>query len=392
MSKFYKRDIDKRVDRVIGGFPVLFITGPRQSGKTTYIKNRFVDYEYFNLESFGDLEHISADPAHFLKEHPKNIIIDEVQRFPELLSYIQVHVDNRQEMGSIILSGSQNILISEKISQSLAGRVAHLQLPPFSMQELAKHKLLEDDVWQQTLKGFYPALYSRKVPIDEFYNSYITTFVERDVRLIKNIGDLSQFRKFMILLAGRVGQVVNISSIANDVGVSPNTIDSWVSILEASYVIFRLPPFFKNIGKRLIRSPKIFFYDSGLLCALLGIDNVKELYAHHARGNIFENAIIAEFKKSKDNYSVSSKLYFYRDSNEVEIDLIIDTGSKFIAIEIKSASMFSQSFLKNFPGIETVENFSDDKFVVYSGEKTLTLKNAKVMPWNNLKPILDKIA
>ncbi len=384
MQKFYKRDIDKRVDKVLKGFPVIFITGPRQSGKTTYIKHRFKNYEYFNLESFSDFEYISSDPEHFFKEHPKNIIIDEVQRMPELLSYIQVHVDEQQKMGSIILSGSQNLLISEKISQSLAGRVAHLTLFPFSLNELKNGKIIEKKSWNQILKGFYPALYSRQIPIDEFYNSYLTTFVERDIRLIKNIGDLAQFKKFIILLAGRVGQIVNISSLADDTGISPNTAESWLSVLEASYVIFRLTPYFKNTNKRLIRSPKIFFYDTGLLCFLLGIDSVKELDTHFARGNIFENLIIADTRKDKEIFSISSRLYFYRDSRHKEIDLVIDLGGEFLLTEIKSASKFSQSFLRNIVEIQEKEFKNASNIIVYNGNRKLKLQKANVVPWDKL--------
>ena len=388
MNKFYKRDIDKRIDDVVKGFPIISVTGPRQSGKTTYIKERFSNYEYFNLEQHNDYEYITADPSGFLKQHPANIILDEVQKFPELLSYLQVHVDERQDMGSIILSGSQNLLLLENITQSLAGRVAHIPLYPFSMQELTKHKLMSNNVWEQIIKGFYPALYSRDLSISEFYNSYITTFVERDVRLVKSVGNLSQFRNFMVLLAGRVGQLVDYTSLANDVGVSPNTIKEWISILEASYVVFRLPPYFKNQGKRLIKTPKIYFYDTGLLCALLGIDNKKELLPHYARGGIFENLVIAEFKKIKFEYSITSKLYFYRDSNGIEVDLLIDKGSKVLPIEIKSANDFSKSFLNNLRLLQGDKVVSDEGFVVYAGEKVLKVKNNTVLPWNALDKIL----
>ena len=384
MYTFYKRDIDKRINSVIKGFPIVSLSGPRQSGKTTYIKERFNDYEYFNLERLSDYEYITSDPGGFLKQHPKNIILDEVQKFPELLSYLQVHVDERQEMGSIILSGSQNLLLIEKITQSLAGRVAHIPLYPFSMKELLKHSLLDEDIWSQIIKGFYPALYVREVSISEFYNSYITTFVERDVRLIKNIGNLTQFKRFMIILAGRVGQLLDYASIANDVGVSPNTIKDWVSVLEASYVVFRLPPYFANQSKRLVRSPKIYFYDVGLLCALLGIDNKKELLSHYARGGIFENLIIAEFKKTKYEYSISSQLYFYRDSNGVEVDLLIDKGTEIVPIEIKSASDFTNSFLKTITSLQAQKIVSEKGFVVYTGEKVFKIDTNNVVPWNKL--------
>ncbi len=385
MKKYYFRKIDSRVNKVLKSFPVIFITGARQTGKTTYIQNKFKKYKYFNLESKKDFELISQDPEYFLEQNPKNIVIDEVQRYPEILSAIQVHVDKEQKMGSIILSGSQNLLVSEKVNQSLAGRVAHIVLHPFSYEELVENKIEKKNVWEQILKGGYPAVYSRKINLFEFYNSYLTTFIERDIRLIKNIENLDLFKKFMILLAGRVGQVFNAKSLADDLGISPHTVKNWVNLLEASYVIFKLQPYYSNIGKRLMKSPKIFFYDTGLVAFLLNLDNVNELENHFIRGNIFENFVIAEIKKRLSMESKTSDLYFYRDSNGVEIDLLIDKGLKIDFYEIKSAMNFSQSFLTNIEKVEKVLKNVGDKKIIYGGAESLKLKNAEVVSWKKMK-------
>jgi len=383
---FYKRAVDQQVDRLSEGFPVIVISGPRQSGKTTYIRKRFKEYAYFNLERLSDYEYITADIEGFLKRHPRNIILDEVQKVPALFSALQVHVDEMRDMGSVILSGSQNLLLSENISQSLAGRVAHIALYPFSITELATHRLLRDDVWEQIVMGGYPALYSRKVTSADFYNNYISTFIERDVRLIKNVGSLAQFKTFMVLLAGRVGQLVELSSLAADVGVSPNTIKSWISVLEASYVIFTLPPYLTNVRKRVVKSPKVYFHDTGVLCALLGIDSAQELYAHYARGSIFENFIITELVKIKAQRGDSSKLYFYRDNNKTEIDVVVDTGARTIPVEIKSARSFTKSFAATMQRLQQTV-VGDEGFVIYTGERTLSLGKNMVVPWKDVDKI-----
>lgn len=392
MNQYFSRHIDQRITTLAKGFPIISVTGPRQSGKTTYLRHRFHEYDYFNLELPRDFDRLTFDPEHFFAEHPCNIIIDEIQKAPQLFSFLQVLVDERQEMGSIIISGSQNFLITETITQSLAGRVVHMPLYPFSQNELRDHALLKQDFLSQILKGCYPALYTRELSPTEFYNAYLATYVERDVRQLKQINDLTRFRAFIGLLAGRVGQLVDYTSLANDTGVAVNTIRDWIRVLEASYIVFRLPPYFRNHNKRLIRSPKVYFYDTGLLSALLNIDSREELDLHYARGGIFENYVIAELKKMTNDVSPSSDLYFYRDSNGNEVDLIIDAGLKQVPVEIKSSSSFTRDFLK---GLGQWRSFSDSGqhgYVVYSGDQPLSFGDDRVIPWNTLEVLVQELS
>lgn len=388
---YYGREIAAQFQRLQKGFPVVCVTGPRQAGKTTFLQHHGKDYAYFNLENPQTRDLIAADPQQFLALHPRQVIVDEVQRLPELLSYIQVHVDEHQEMGAIILSGSQNLLISEKISQSLAGRAAYQTIFPFSLRELQMHQIARSSQYEQMLKGFYPALYTRDIDASSYYAQYIATYVERDVRSIKNIQDLSQFQKFMRLLAGRVGQIVNVASLANDTGIAPNTAQEWISILEANYIVYRLQPYFGNTHKRLIKSPKIFFYDTGLLCALLGISSVKELVHHFAIGSLFENFIISEFIKEFRMANVSAGIYFYRDNHGNEIDLILDTGTALIPIEIKSATTFNRSFFKGFEYWRTYMDPRAKGTVIYGGEATQRVQHDALISWNMLDQVLDTV-
>lgn len=385
---YYARHIASQIGSLKKGFPVISVTGPRQSGKTTFLRHQFPDYAYFNLESPQTRDLIASDPVQFLTQNPKHIILDEVQRLPELLSYIQAHVDSRQEMGSIVISGSQNLLISEKISQSLAGRAAYQTIWPFSLSELKQHKLILSNRYSQMLKGFYPAVYSRSISPALYYSQYVATYVERDARLIKNIQNLSQFQKFIGLLAGRVGQVVNVSSLASDTGIAPNTAEDWISILEASYIVYRLQPYYKNTGKRLIKSPKIFFYDTGLLCSLLNMSSTQELSLHFALGGIFENLVVAELKKEISNANKSASLYFYRDNHGNEVDVVIDTGSDLVPVEIKSSATFSHNF---WAGLEYWRKHIDAKrtgFVVYGGDKSQKVKTDALVSWRDLTKVV----
>ena len=388
---YYTRQVSSQISKLQKGFPVISVTGPRQSGKTTFLQHHFVDYEYFNLENPQTRELIASDPQQFFELHPKKIIIDEVQRLPELLSYIQAHVDKKQEMGSIIISGSQNLLISEKISQSLAGRAAYQNIFPFSLNELIKHHLNLANHHNQILKGFYPAVYTLDIDPKLYYSQYLATYVERDARLIKNIQNLSQFQRFMGLLAGRVGQVVNVSSLANDIGIAPNTAEDWISILEASYIVYRLQPYYKNIGKRLIKSPKIFFYDTGVLCSLLNISSTNELINHFAVGSIFENFIISEFKKEFSEMSKSANTYFYRDNHGNEMDLVVDTGGSLIPIEIKSSTTFSSNFFSGFSYWKKHVDQLAKGYVIYGGKNTQQIQNDTIVGWKDLSQIFDMV-
>lgn len=388
---YYGREVSNQISQLQKGFPVISVTGPRQSGKTTFLQHQFAEFSYFNLENPQTRELVANDPEQFLQLNPSRVIIDEVQRLPELLSYVQAHVDKREEMGAIIISGSQNLLISERVSQSLAGRAAYQNIFPFSLKELKKNQLDLDNYHDQILKGFYPAVYSRDIAPSLYYSQYLATYVERDARLIKNIQNLSQFQRFMGLLAGRVGQIVNIVSLASDTGISPNTAEDWISILEASYIVYRLQPYYQNLGKRLIKSPKIFFYDTGVLCSLLNISSKKELVNHFAIGSIFENFVIAEFKKELSETNKSASVYFYRDNHGNEIDLVINTGGKLIPVEIKSSTTYNSSF---FAGFDYWRKHIDSQargYVVYGGENTQKIGGNELISWSKLQNIFRRI-
>jgi len=392
-----KRHISTQIDRLKKGFPVLAITGPRQSGKTTLIKEIFSDYEYLNLENPEILALVENDPAGFMRSHKNKVIIDEVQRVPQLFSYIQTIVDEQKVMGNFIISGSENLLLSEKINQSLAGRAAYIHLYPLSHKELVEAEKDKKDVYQQIFTGSYPAIYDRKVTPIDYYNQYLATYVERDMKQLSNIANLSLFRKFLALLAGRTGQLVNLSSLANDVGVSVATIENWISLLEASFLVIRLQPYHQNYGKRHIKSPKLYFTDTGVACRLLGISSAQELQKHYLIGGLFENFIIMEIKKHIANHISSSQLYFFRDSNGNEVDVIIDSGLKQIPVEIKVGGTFSKDFTK---GIEYWQNLTmtkeDDSFepgfVVYTGQQKHEGKNYSLLQWNALDALFEKIA
>ena len=389
---YYPRRVSIQIKRLQKGFPVISVTGPRQSGKTTFLQNYFAGYKYFNLENPQTRELIAADLEGFLENNPRNIIIDEVQRLPELLSYIQVHVDKVQAMGSIIVSGSQNLLISEKISQSPAGRAAYQNIFPFSLTELKNNNLALTRPHDQIIKGFYPALYTRDIDASLYYNQYLATYVERDARLIKNIQNLSQFQRFIGLLAGRVGQILNVSSLATDTGIAPNTAEDWISILEASYIVYRLQPYYKNVGKRLIKSPKVFFYDTGLLCSLLNISSTSELLQHFAFGSIFENFIISEFKKEISETNVSASIYFYRDTHGNEIDLIMDTGGRLFPVEIKSSATYNSGFFNGFRYWRKNIEPQAGGYVVYSGNITQRVQKDQLVSWKNLKNVFNELS
>ncbi|MBU0974876.1 ATP-binding protein [Patescibacteria group bacterium] len=392
-----KREITTRINRLKTQFPVLAVTGPRQSGKTTLLKEIFPDYAYYNLENPETLAKVEHDPATFIRENQDRVIIDEIQRIPKLLSYIQVTVDEIKKLGSFIISGSENLLLSEKINQSLAGRAAYITLYPLSNQELQVEKLLKPTIYEQIFTGSYPFLYSHDVETIGYYDQYIATYAERDLKQISNIINLSQFRKFFALLAGRVGQLVNLTTLANDTGVSVTTIENWISILEASYLVIRLQPHFKNFGKRHIKSPKIYFTDTGLACRLLGINSPTQLKTHYLLGGLFENMVIMEVMKHFSNNGIPGKLFFFRDSNGQEVDLVIDQGLKQIPIEIKSSGTFNTDFYKGLKYwrnlmADSKEATTDHGFVIYTGEQTINGAESSLITWNSLDKLFSQIS
>ncbi len=348
-------------------FPVLTVTGPRQSGKTTMLKHLFPQLHYYSLEDLDTRHFAMEDPVRFLHLHEEGMILDEVHNFPELLSYIQGIVDAAPEK-KFILSGSSNFALLKKVSQSLAGRSGVFELMPLSLSEAGKGSIDVSVVDTLLYNGLYPAICSEKNVPRFLYPSYIKTYLERDVRDLLNVKDMRQFNMFLRLCAGRIGSIYNATEIANEVGVSSKTIQSWMSILEASYVVYLLPPYFENTRKRLTKSPKLYFCDTGLACALLGIESADQLAFDKMRGHLFENLIVTEMLKRRLNEGKESNLYFYRDSNQNEVDLLLSNGSSLDAIEVKSAMTFSPSFEKALKKVQDwVQRPIARRAIVYAG-------------------------
>ena len=386
IMKYIQREIQKRMIHSTKKFPVITIIGPRQSGKSTLAQNVFPECYYYNLEDPETRSFAQSDPKGFLYHDKKSIIIDEIQRVPELLSYIQVLVDETNKPGSFIITGSQNLLISESISQTLAGRTAVFSLLPFSLSEIKKTKQasLSLEKWMHT--GSYPRIYDADISPEMFYSSYINTYLERDVRNLKNIENLNRFQTFLQLCAARTGQLLNFTNLAEETGISLNTAKSWISILEASYILFLLRPHFVNFSKRLIKTPKLFFYDTGIVCSLLNIRNPKTLVTHHIRGNLFETAIMSEIVKTYHNKMQRPPIFFWRDKTGHEIDCLIDEEGKLLPIEIKSGKTIQNNFFK---GIKYYQKLSSSKigYVIYGGNTIQNRTNTTVLPWNSLKEL-----
>lgn len=364
--------------------PIISITGPRQSGKTTLAKQCFPDYDYLNLENPDVFATAKSDPRLFLSQHKRGLIVDEVQLMPELFSYLQTISDENNKSGEFILTGSQNFLMSAKISQSLAGRVFITHLLPFSIEELKKSDEWKDNFNQFIFKGFYPRIYDKDISPDLFYPSYIQTYTERDIRQIINVSNLNSFQRFMRLVAGRTGQLLNYSSIANELGHELKTIKSWFNILEASFVIFFLQPHHKNYSKRLVKTPKLYFHDTGLACSLLGIKNENEINLHWAKGALFENMIIADTMKNYLNRAQFPSMFFWRDSTGNELDCLIEDALRVKCLEIKTSTTLHPDFFK---GLNYYKNLSksdeENLYLIYGGAKNVRRKEANVLSWKN---------
>ena len=367
--------------------PVISITGPRQSGKTTVAKMSFPGYDYVNLENPDTLEDAKSDPRLFLSRHTQGLIIDEIQVFSELFSYIQTISDENNRPGEFILTGSQNFLLSSKISQSLAGRVFVTHLLPFSFSEIQSAGYKSDNWLEYIFKGCYPRIYDKDIDPTMFYPSYIQTYAERDIRQIVNVSNLFLFQKFMRLAAGRVGQLINYSSISADLGIDLKTVKSWFSILETSFIVFFLQPHFQNFSKRLLKTPKLYFYDTGLVCSLLGIKKYEDVDLHWAKGSLFENMIIADLMKNYYNRGETPPLYFWRDNTGNEIDCLIDEMSLIKSIEIKSSSTINAGFFK---GLNFYSRLNENgcPYLIYGGNQNTQRKEAQIVAWNNTKQLL----
>ena len=389
-----KRNITKKILEYYKQYPIISLIGPRQSGKTTLVKNIFPKKPYINLEDIENREFALNDPKGFLSQYKDGAIIDEVQRVPELMSYIQVISDTKKKNGLYVLTGSQNFLLMENISQSLAGRVAIFKLLPLSMPELflSKMKLKKTQIDNVLFKGFYPKLFDQKIDTAGYYANYIQTYVERDARLIKNIANLSAFKRFLNLCAARTGQLLNVSSLAQDCGINHKTAQSWLSILEASFIIYLLRPHYKNYNKRVIKMPKIYFYDTGLLCSLLGLTDKKQIKDHYLKGNIFESFVISEFIKYRCNQGAKPNLYFWRDKMGNEIDLLIEMADKLIPIEIKSGQTITSDYFK---GLNYYNNLSqgsrENSYVIYGGNLKQQRTQGNIFGWRYLHNSIDSI-
>ena len=376
------REITKAIKELIGKYPVLALTGPRQSGKTTLLKSVFPDYTYISLENPDNRNFAETDPNGFLKLYSKNVIFDEVQRVPVLFSYIQTIVDESGMMGQFILSGSQNFHLLRNITQSLAGRVALFKLFPFDFQELISAGLLNSDYLENIIKGFYPAIYDRSIQPGTFYSNYVQTYIQRDVSELIAIKDLRLFQNFIGLCATRAGQLLNLNALANECGISQPTAKAWLSALESSYVVFQLYPFHENFSKRIVKTPKLYFYDSGLLSYLLKIKHVELLSTQAFKGSLFENMMIAECVKRMHHKNQISDLWFWRDSAGHEVDLLIDEGLTLNLVEFKATQTIMTDLFNGLNFFEKVSKKAHlTKTLVYSGDKYQNRTAGNVVPW-----------
>lgn len=382
----FARQMSKELKTLLKEYPVVTIIGPRQSGKTTLAKAISKKFEYCNLESPEERIFANEDPNGFLNRFAGPVILDEIQRVPDLLSYIQVRVDQKKKNGQFILTGSHQLKLMESISQSLAGRTSVLQLLPFSISELTRHDIQFKDWSEYAFKGFFPRVHDQNQRPQVAYSNYFQTYVEKDVRQLINLKDLSLFEKLLRLLAGRVGQIVDYTSLGNDVGVDAKTIKNWISILEASFIIFKLTPYHNNFGKRIIKSSKIYFTDVGLLTFLLKITSPQQILRDPLVGSIFENLVVVDVLKSRLNKGSLPNLYFYRDENGFEIDLMIDQGSEFTAIEIKSAATFNKDLIKNIEKISKISKQVKNQILVYSG-KSGSYKQVDILNFREVEKI-----
>lgn len=382
---FIKRDISDKIDEY-KKFPAIAILGPRQSGKTTLSKKLFPKHTFLDLDDPETKLFAQTDPKRFFAEYENSygIIIDEFQNVPELLSYIKIIVDEKKRPGYFVLTGSQNFLVNEKITQSLAGRVGILTLLPLSISELKNVDLLPN-YKKLLINGFYPRIYDENILPDKLYSSYIQTYVEKDVRQVSAVTNLTTFQLFLKLCAGRIGQALNIAELATVTGIDQATANRWLSILEASYIIFLLRPFYKNFNKRLTKTPKLYFYDTGIASYLLGIKKTEDLTVSSFRGSLFENLIIADLIKQSYNMGELPSLYYWRDQNgRIEIDCLIDKISTLIPIEIKSSETISHNFfdnLKQFDSIAEIE--PTNNFLIYAGESKQKRSSGNILSWKD---------
>jgi uncharacterized protein len=392
-----KRFLEKYLLRDARHYPVLTLTGPRQSGKTTLARTTFASHRYVSLEQVDQRRFAREDPRGFLAQFPGSVIIDEVQHVPDLLSYIQGAVDEDPSPGRFVLTGSHNFLLMSRVSQTLAGRCGILNLMPFSRAELEGQDQAETDppaslfsnrttrlhLWETLRTGFYPRIHDRQIPPEVWLSDYVQTYIERDVRSLSNIGDLGTFDRFLTLCAGRTAQLLNYSGLASDCGISVDTARRWISVLKTSFIVFLLPPHHRNFNKRVVKSPKLYFYDTGLLCQLLGIREATQIVPHPLRGAIFENHVVAEVAKAYLHHRRTPPMFFWRDRTGHEVDLLIQEANLLYPVEIKSGNTMSPDMLDGLLWWTNLAGLPPDAAtLVYGGDEAFNRRKVAVRPWS----------
>jgi len=366
-------------------FRSVAVVGPRQSGKTTLCRNIFPLKPYVSLENPDILEFANTDPRGFLSQYKNGAILDEIQRAPILFSYLQQILDETKKRGLFILTGSNHFLLQENISQTLSGRVAYLQLLPLSLQELKESKKIKKDYSWHILNGGYPEVISKKLNPTDWYSGYINTYIERDVRQLKNINNLSLFTKLLRLCAGRTGQILNLTSLSNDCGIDQKTVAAWLGILQSSYIIYLLKPYYINFNKRILKTPKLYFYDTGVACSLLGITDAKQIATHSAKGPLFENMIVSELLKARFNTGSTDNIYYWRDKTGNEVDILSDTAGKLTIMELKAGETIASDFFKGIQYFSSLNTQTEQKILVYGGKEEQKRSNGIIVkPWNTL--------
>ncbi len=385
-----ERDLKPVLQRLVGEYPAVAVTGPRQSGKTTLVRHALPDFRYVSLEDPSERAFAENDPRRFLEAWPAGTIIDEAQRVPALFSYLQVEMDEAGAVGQYVLTGSSNFLLMEGISQSLAGRVALLTLLPFSESELAAGIGADRGLEETLYAGHFPPIHDRGLEPDRWLASYVDTYLEKDVRSLIRVNDLSRFQLFVRLCAARSGQLLNLSSLGNDCGITHNTARSWLSVLEASYLVRLLRPHHANFGKRLVKRPKLYFLDTGLLCYLLEIDSPEVLLTHASRGAIFESWVFAELLKQSLHHGKAPRLHFWRDLRGREIDFVLGPNHALVPIEVKSGLTIASDYFKGLAQWSKLTgNPADRGYVVYAGDKSSARSQGHVVGWRDLPTIFS---
>ena len=384
------------INRTAGGtatelaraYPVIVITGPRQSGKTTLTRASFPDKPYVSLEDPDQRDFAKEDPRRFLSRYPDGAVLDEVQRVPDLFSYLQTRVDQDLRPGLFVLSGSQQFGVLSKVTQSLAGRVALVPLLPFSLEELQDAGREPNTLEEVLFTGFYPAIYDRGISPEIWYGNYVQTYIERDVRQRINVRDLSTFQRFVRMCAGRTGRLVNLTSLANDCGISHNTAKAWLSVLQASYIVHLLPPHHRNFDKRLLKTPKLYFLDPGLAAWLVGIRNAEQIEFHPMRGALFETLVVSELLKRRFHQGLTSNLFFWQDRHGREVDILIDQGQQLVPVEVKSGQTIARSYFTGLSRwVSLAGQEAGEPWVVYGGTERQSRSQAEVLPWREIRDL-----